>query len=759
MRLGLADSEDTAAPTQEATGADDGPGTDHPEGVPRRIGPYRLLRRLGAGGMGEVWEAEQSEPIRRRVALKLLKLGLDTEHFIARFDSERRALALMEHPFIAHVIDAGASPEGRPYFVMELVEGTRLDRFCDENQLDVESRLRIFVRVCDGVQHAHRKGILHRDLKPSNVLVVEVDGTPIPKIIDFGVAKAIGPEPLDESGLRTLPGGWIGTPAYMSPEQAKLGGDLDTRTDVYSLGVILYQLLTDHLPIDPGELDPDAGFDELRRRIRDQDPPSPSTRVAAGRDSDSQARSRRLAGDLDWIVMRALEKDRDRRYGSPAELAEDVRRHLSDRPVTAGPPGRAYRVRKFARRHRVAVLAASLVGLALLLGLIGSGVGLARARRAEEAARAEAERANREARTAERTLDFLVQTFIETGPDRARNVDISAREVLDRAAARVDEELGDDPLAVARLKHSIARVYEDLGVYESAAEQYRVALAIQRQELGDDHDVTVGTVADFAGLLWRQGRFAEAEPLFREALRDRRARYGPRHLSTLMVVNNLANLYLLTGDLDRARELYQEVWDGMEAELGADHSLTLGARNNLANVLVTVGETEAGLAHFSELVEDRRRVDGVDHPDTLGAAENLASARLGVGRGGEAAALVDDPLERRRRVLGDDHPDTVASLDNLANVHVHRGELAEAEALQRQILAARERALGADHSGTLISRIDLGLTLIDHVGHDNVCWASDYPHGDSTWPNSMEAIMETELGNLPEGVRRKVIHD
>ncbi len=362
-----------------------------------KIGRYSLARKLGEGGCGVVYLAEQSDPVRRQVALKVIKLGMDTRNVIARFEAERQALAMMDHPDIARVLDAGATDTGRPFFVMEFVDGVPITKFCDEHSLSMPARLELFARVCLALQHAHQKGIIHRDLKPSNILVAMRDGAPAPKVIDFGIAKATSGR-LTEQTLVTGFDQFIGTPAYMSPEQAELRDlDIDTRSDIYSLGVLLYELLTGRPPYDPKSL-VRAGVEEIRRIIREVEPPRPSTRVSTLGDADlaTVARLRRsapmqltsvLRGDLDWIVMRCLEKDRARRYGTASELADDVRRHLQQEPVTARPPTKLYRTQKFIARNRLACASAAAVAAALVIGTIVSVRQAVRATRAERVGR------------------------------------------------------------------------------------------------------------------------------------------------------------------------------------------------------------------------------------------------------------------------------------------------------------------------------------------------------------------------------------
>ncbi|HSO21930.1 MAG TPA: serine/threonine-protein kinase, partial [Chondromyces sp.] len=439
------------------------------------IGDYRVLRMVGEGGMGEVWEAEQLEPVARRVALKLVKWGMDTRQVLARFAAERQALALMNHPNIATVYDAGATEDGRPYFVMEYVEGAGLIDFCDTQRLSIAERLELFVEVCAGVQHAHQRGVIHRDLKPTNILVAVQDGRPVPKIIDFGVAKAISRR-LTERTLFTELGQWIGTPEYMSPEQAQGGGeDVDTRTDVYSLGVLLYELVAGAPPVTGAELR-EAGFDEMRRRIREEEPLRPSTRVsrmgaaseeaAAKRRTDTPGLARALRGDLDLIVLKTLEKDRTRRYGSPAELAQDLGRHLRNEPVEASPPSALYRAGKFVRRNRLAVAAGAVVAAALVVAIVGTTLGLIRARHVAEVAR--------------RVSGLWESMITELNPQSRRSFAAGPQEMLDHGLARIETELAGQPLEQARVMAALVVAYAGLGEIDSARRVLERSLEVRR---------------------------------------------------------------------------------------------------------------------------------------------------------------------------------------------------------------------------------------------------------------------------------------
>ena len=477
--------DETVAPSTQPTQADTPARAQDPDGSSTTtiIGPYHLLQLIGEGGMGQVWLAEQKQPVRRRVALKLIKVGMDTREVVARFESERQALALMDHPAIAKVFDAGSTPEGRPYFVMEFVAGLPITDYCDRHKLTMRQRMELFILVCEGVQHAHQKAIIHRDLKPTNILVTEVDGKPVPRIIDFGVAKATSQQ-LDAGAMYTRAGAIVGTPGYMSPEQADSGGeDIDTRSDVYSLGVVFYELLVGALPIEFAKL----AYDEMLRHLRETDAPKPSTRVrtlgqtsltnAQNRGVDAVALTRQLRGDADAIALKALEKDRKRRYASPADLAADIGRYLRHEPVTAHPPSLPYRARKYVRRHTLGVGLAAAI-LLLLVGLaIAQTIELRRIRQQRD--------------RADRITEFMTNMFKVSDPSHSRGNDVRVREILDKASSQVLSGLDKDPLDQAQLMGVMGDVYKNLGLYPQAESLLRRALASRTKLLGDKNEDTL----------------------------------------------------------------------------------------------------------------------------------------------------------------------------------------------------------------------------------------------------------------------------
>ena len=476
--------EDVSAESRENSGSpgDNSRNTEFPfsEGLGTRIGHYKLLQKIGEGGGGVVYMAEQEKPVRRRVALKIIKLGMDTKSVIARFEAERQALAMMDHPNIARVFEAGATEMGRPYFVMELVRGVKITEYCDQNNLDTRKRLDLFIQICHAIQHAHQKGIIHRDIKPSNILVTLHDGVPVPKVIDFGIAKATEMRLTDKT-LFTAYEQIIGTPAYMSPEQAEMSGlDVDTRSDIYSLGVLLYELLTSRTPFDPKKL-LQHGLDEMRRTLREQEPQRPSTMVTTlqGTELTITAEHRQaeppklislLRGDLDWIVMKALEKDRRRRYETANGLAMDIQRYLSSEPVAARPPSRLYRFQKLVRRNKIVFAAGGAVTVALIIGL-GVSTWLFFLEKAARQRAVAAEHQAEEARANEAQLRRLAET----------------REKITQATVLLNEEKFSDADKVVSQISITQPTVEGAAVFRSLGEYY--ALQNQWQEAADRFNV------------------------------------------------------------------------------------------------------------------------------------------------------------------------------------------------------------------------------------------------------------------------------
>ena len=786
-----------------------------------RIGRYTLIQKLGEGGAGVVFEAEQQEPVRRRVALKLLKPGMDTEAAITRFTGERQALALMDHPGIARVFDAGSTANGRLFFVMEFVRGVRITEYCDENRLPIAERLKLFVAVCYAVQHAHQKGIIHRDLKPSNILVTVHDGVPVPKVIDFGIAKATQGRLTDET-LHTEIDTFIGTPAYASPEQVEGGGaDLDTRSDIYSLGALLYELLCSRPPFDPRTL-VGSGLDGMRRMIREIDPPRPSSRIfrlsnppdgrvgpppspkttvaepgrpleparpailaeapaavpmqngppelqrrpagppdqrppaemraptaaiageetletARRRGTDPVGLRRQLRGDLDAIVLKSLEKDRDRRYATAQEFALDIERYLNDEPVTARPPSRLYRLGKYARRHKTVLAALAAVFLALTIGLALAVAGYRHAvtaQREAERQRAAAVDALAESNAVTR---FLTNTLAAADPNQAGQ-ELTVREVLDQAADTVAKGFAERPLLQARLHESIGEAYFGLGLYNAARRHLEDTARSREQLLGPEHELTLRAKVAAALALAADGRAAQAETTLRESLAIYQQRpdlprvdvartwralattlyyqyrpqeglqadaqavallekaLGQKDPETIAAKNSLASQYWQAGDFVRARAMRRELL--ATCDLPREHPTRLDLLFRASLVEDELGQHAEAEAHVREVVEIAGRVLGEDHPQTLLAKMLLAYELARGGHTAEAVELAERAVRRQTAVLGEDSPIAVAGRARLASVLAMAGRRDEAIALGRDALEDARRMF---RSGVMVA--------------------------------------------------------
>jgi non-specific serine/threonine protein kinase/serine/threonine-protein kinase len=678
------------------------------------FGHYRLLQRVGEGGMGEVWLAEQTQPLRRQVALKVIKAGMDSAQVIARFEAERQALALMDHPAIATVFDGGTTPEGRPYFAMEYVKGEPITVYCDRHRLSTRERLDLFTQVCDAVQHAHQKGIIHRDLKPSNVLLTIQDDRPVPKIIDFGVAKATA-QHLTERTLFTELGVLIGTPEYMSPEQAEMGGlDIDTRTDIYALGVLLYELLTGTLPFDRKELR-QAGLVEIQRIIREKEPPRPSTRITqAGPASTEAAKNRQteprrlaseLRGDLDWITMRALEKDRTRRYQTANALAAEVRRHLNDEPVYAGPPSAVYRTEKFVRRHRLGVAAA--VTLVLLLAAFAAVM----AGQARRIAR-ERDKARLATQKAEQINAFVVEMLGSADP-RASGRDVTVASVLDAASSRVEKELAGQPEVKAAVLATLGTTYEGLGLYAPARQALQASLDASIAAHGLEHVEVALALDRLGGVAESEGNLREAERLGRESLAMLQGLGETDGSDAAQVKGNLALVLKGLGNSSEAEALYREVLAikrRLEGGRGAGVAATL---NNLGVLLGERGDWAGAEPLQREALDIVRAVRGPEHPDVAAGMNALGAALEAKGDLRGAERLYRDSLDMRLRLLGADHPDVTRSRYALAYLLRAKGDAEGAARLGREVLALRGHVLPDAHPMVAGAMQILGLSLVD----------------------------------------------
>jgi serine/threonine protein kinase/tetratricopeptide (TPR) repeat protein len=695
----------SAAPGRNAAAA---PG----ENVGDHIGRYKLLQQIGEGGCGLVYMAEQEEPVRRRVALKVIKLGMDTKQVIARFEAERQALALMDHPNIARVLDAGATDTGRPYFVMELVRGIKITHYCDEQNLATKARLDLFIQVCHAVQHAHQKGIIHRDLKPSNILVASDDGIPVPKIIDFGIAKATQGRLTDQT-LFTAFEQFIGTPAYMSPEQAQLTmQDVDTRTDIYSLGVLLYELLTGKTPFDQKELLA-AGLDVMRQTIREKEPVRPSTRLgtlmkaeltttAKHRHTDAPKLVHDLRGDLDWIVMKCLEKDRARRFQTANGLAMDVQRHMADEPVVARPPSKLYRFQKLARRNKLAFTAAGGVVAALVIGLAAATWEYFKERKALQRAVA--------------VSGLLQQILSAADPDGLKGSAYTVRELLDDFAAGLTNQLAGQPEAEATVRLTIGRTYAKLGVFSGAEPNLRRALDLRQRALGMDHPQTLEAQEALTHFLsGAERRWEEATALSQQTWNARRRLLGPEHRDTLSSQQEYAFAMTQGGRAREAEPIQRQVLEIRRRVLPPDDYDTIDAVGTLAQVLMFCGSVPEAERYFRECLAGFQRIGYSNKVDGITCVKEIAVARLQQGDPAGARNLLEEVLPRSRKFLGPDALMTLHIQRVLARALAEEGRPDEAEKLCKETLSARLGSrVGEEGYGNARTRLTLGRVLVEN---------------------------------------------
>jgi len=669
------------------------------------VAGYRIIRRISTGGMGMVYEAEQEHP-KRTVALKVVSAGLVSPELLRRFEHEAQFLAKLDHPSIANVFEAGTFDVGhgpQPFFAMEFVKGVPLVEYADAQRLSPRQRLGLLANIADAVQHAHQKGVIHRDLKPANILVTEAGE---PKILDFGVARATDSD-IQATTLRTDVGQLIGTLPYMSPEQ--VSGDpskLDTRSDVYAIGVIAYELLAGRLPYDVRK----KMIHEAVRVIREDDP-TPLSSI-----------DRVFRGDIEIIIAKAMEKERERRYQSVGDLATDIRRYLNDEPIDARPPSTWYQVAKFAKRNRAFVGAILAILVVLLAGIVGTSIGLVQAidaRKAEAGQKARVEReraeATRQAEIAQAVVSFLGDDLLASAAPEKAGKDVTIKQMLDASSASLSSKFEDAPEVEAFIRATIGNAYMSLGEYEPAEANLTRACELRAGTLGKEHPDTLSALNNLGTLYYFQRRFDEAEPIYTKVLAARRRSLGDEHPDTLNSLNNLAAMYWKRGRYEEAEALFQKVVAGQQRLHGEHHVLTLIAATNLAGIYSDMGRLEAAESLYRRTLKGYQQAVGGEHPHTLLCLHNLAAVVERLHRHDEAESIYKRTLDLRRRILGVKHPDTLATEAALGTLYFRSRRYREAEELLVDAVRQRQDVLGKSHSDTLEAQNTLA-SLYQMVG-------------------------------------------
>ena len=705
----------------------------------RQIGPYKLLNTIGEGGMGSVYLAEQKHPVKRRVALKVIKAGMDSKEVIARFEAERQALAMMDHPCIARILDAGTTETGQPYFAMELVKGTPLNKYCDQHRLSISQRLDIFQQICEGIQHAHQKGIIHRDLKPTNILVTEYDNKAIPKIIDFGLAKALEvTNKLTDKTMFTEFGQVLGTLKYMSPEQAGLDSlDIDTRSDIYSLGVILYELLTGTTPLDDGSIGQQALLQVLEL-VREKEALKPSsqlsthkatlTEVTRQRRIDPRKLSQILSGDLDWVVMKALEKDRNRRYESASDFANDIRQFLNNVPVNARPPSWSYKTSKFVRKHKTFVAAATLVATCLVAGIVGTSYGLLRA--LDEQTKAELskqralqlagektqladektrlatvateakEKAETSAKRTEAMLGLVSGAFESATPSAGADPSTLARDILIQAKESMDRSDLDDE-GRRKFLQLLTNCFTDIGEYDKAVEMSKELVSLTGSQSNGDLENYLRMRLLQTEAMNENGQHEEVLPLIKESLASSRGHLGESHIVTLALLNNYG---LALGELNQA-DLAVTTLEKCVRLAETNPAITtqelLMMKGTLSVAYNKTRNWPAAIKIGREVVEGQTKILGIDHPSTLTSMANLAVALEDSGDIAAASKLYEQSYQAELKKLGENHPNTLLALSNVALIKGDLGQLDESISMLGSTVEKMRDQLGDDHPTTV----------------------------------------------------------